>query len=511
MNDATLRHDAIAIETTHAGRMPGLAVVRGLICRLHQAGLPYCHWKSNEHLGPAVEGVTDLDMLFGTHHGLALQRILAESGYKRFAATGSRGYPAVEDYLGFDEATGTLSHLHLHYQLTVGQAYLKGYRLPWEEEVLATRTPDAAHDVFVADPAMELVLLVTRAALKQRFRDRFRRPSKDFRRELLWLIDRADAEAVCGIAARLISPEAVAPLRALLAEPEDEAQRRRFARVARPALSRYRTYGALSSTLRALWREGERAADVINRRYLRQPVPLRRVSPRGGLVVVFLGSDGAGKSSLLKETTGWLKVKLDVYPVYFGSGNGPASVYRWPLQLARRSAERLCGRPRKAQGDGDASVRGVSRRRSVALLIWALTLSLEKRAKLRSMIRARNRGMVVLCDRYPQADVLGFNDGPLLDHLRQSSSAALRRLADWEARPYREAAIDPPDLVFKLQVAPEVANARRPEMNIAEIRRRMDAVSRITFPAHTQVIDLGNEGDFAETSLTIKQTIWDHF
>ena len=69
---------------------------------------------------------------------LEAARILAELEFKRFSAVPSRAYPGIEDYLGMDRATGTLVHLHVHYRLTLGERYIKGYRLPWEEEVTGT-------------------------------------------------------------------------------------------------------------------------------------------------------------------------------------------------------------------------------------------------------------------------------------------------------------------------------------------------------------------------------------
>ena len=153
----------------------GLAVVRGLLARLHEADLAYCHWKSNEHLEAAIEGLTDLDILVDRRRDGELRRILADSGFKRFVAPPLRAYPGIEDYLALDRDTGRLVHLHLHHRLTLGERHLKGYRLPWEARLLATRRLDPATGVYVADPAIELVLLLVRAALKQRARDRARR------------------------------------------------------------------------------------------------------------------------------------------------------------------------------------------------------------------------------------------------------------------------------------------------------------------------------------------------
>ena len=320
--------------------------------------------------------------------------------------------------------------------------------------MLETRTFDAVHGVCLADPAMEMLLLLTRRVLKQRLRDHLRqvlgrrRGSPDFRREFDWLRDRIDPTALLQLGRELLGPDVEAPIIRLLEAPDDPAARRAFARAARPRLDLFRTYGRLSSGLRAALREGQWLLDGLNRRLLHRPVPLRRVSPRGGVVIVLLGSDGSGKSSILKELVSWLGAKLDVMPIYFGSGQGRGSLYRLPLQVLRGMVERISPPPptrtdaatRRSASEGRGLIR------SIGLLPWALTLSLEKRAKLRRLTRARNRGMIVICDRFPQAEIPGFNDGALLTHLRASRWAVCRALAAWEAVPYRQWALDPPDL-----------------------------------------------------------------
>jgi thymidylate kinase len=511
MNEGTTRASAkLATGSEPVAPSAGLVVVRRLLERLHAAGIVYCSWKSNEHLGPAVEGLTDLDVLVDRRQYLHLQGVLAETGLKRFAATALRGYPAVEDYLGFDPATGALSHLHLHYELTLGQPYLKGYRLPWEEQVLATRVFDTQHGMYVADPKMELVLLLVRGALKRRLRDVLkRRPSEGYRRELEWLIERVDADEACETARELLGADVEAPLRNLLAHPDAPEHQRRFAKAALPVLRRHRTYGPVSATVRALSREVQRIAGTLNRRALHRPVPFKRVSPRGGTVVAFLGSDGSGKSSLVKETVDWLQVKLDVVPIYFGSGDGPGSLLRLPLQLARRATDAMLGNATKAAGGGEPSRRARSVLRPVALVPWALSLSLEKRAKLRRMIEARNRGMIVICDRYAQAEFPGFNDGPLLHAFGSSRWRLCRALAAWEARPYAEARLIPPDLVIKLVVSADIALSRRPEMNIAEVRRRVDAVSRLTFPDRVRVAEVESDKALDQVVLATKRLAWE--
>jgi hypothetical protein len=491
---------------------PGLAVVRDLLGRLHAADIAYCHWKSNEHLAAALEGLTDLDVLAERRRDLDLQRILAESGFKRFAAPPLRGYSGIEDYIALDPASGRLVHLHLHFQLTLGERHLKSYRLPWETVLLATRRFDREHGAYVAHPTYETMLLVVRAALKQRLRDRLVRRSvdADFLRELAWLQKQLDDTALREVAQRLLGPAVHPSLRRLLETPVSPSGLAAFAAAARPILRRHRTFGRRQAVLRAWIRELQWIIDAINRRYLHRPTPLRRISPRGGAVVALLGSDGSGKSTLARTLVAWLGVKLDVVPIYFGSGDGPGAIYRMPMMMAYRFLRPLLGpnpnRQGHAAGASRATMRG--RFRAAAQVPWALALGCEKRGKLRRMVRARNRGMIVVCDRFPQSEVPGFNDGPLLSRWHDHPWSVCRALAAWEAAPYAEAALESPDLVIKLAVTPETARSRRPEMSVDELQRRVATVRGLRFPT-ARVVEISSEAPLADIVLEAKRALWE--
>ena len=489
----------------------GLAIVRGLLSDLDAAGLRYCHWKSNEHLDAAVLGATDLDVLFDPRRTDDLNAVLARNGFRRFQANALTAYPAIEDYLGVDDATGTLVHLHAHFRLTLGQKQLKGYRLPWEAAVLDTRRHDPVHGAWTASPEMELLLLIVRDALKWRLRSGAKAllgrsgAGGDTAREFEWLRDRADPDAVVRAARDLIGDDAARPVRRLLDEGLTDGARRAVRRVVRRDLARHRTWGpatafALAGTREAVWILGG-----LSKRVFRWALPLRRVSPRGGLAVAFLGPDGAGKSTACTDTVGWLGQKLDVVPVYFGSGDGAASVLRMPLILARRLVDGTSGRTRTA---AERRSGGRGRLRELALIPWALSLAAEKRAKLRRMVRARNRGMIVICDRFAQAQVAGMNDGPLLSHLDASPSRTLRALAAWERAAYDEAARTPPDLVLKLIPSAAVAHARRPEMERAELEDRIATVRALSFPPDTVVREIDADRPLDTVLLDVRRTVW---
>ncbi len=494
--------------------LAGLDIVRRLLTAFHQGGVLYCHWKSNEHLQAGLLGDTDLDILVLRDHSSKAECVLIELGYKRFATPPLRTYPAISDFLGFDEATGRLVHIHLHYELTIGEAHLKSYHLPWERHLLDARKLDDTSGVYTADPAHELVLLIVRAALKRRWRDRLkplvgrRELSTDVSREFAWLVAHTDSTHIRHAFTLLLGRQVI-PL--LPDTPQELCKPSRFrvlARYIRDAARQYRSFGRPSAALHAWRREAQWCFDAANRRYLHLPIPLRRTSPRGGLVIALLGSDGAGKSTLQADLIKWLGWKLDILPIYFGSGGGTASFYRWPLLKLHRLVQRGGREAFLAGADTESAARhpGRSRVREAARFCWAITLALEKRSKLRKMTRARNRGMIVVCDRFPQSTVADFNDGPLLQKYRSRRSRLLRRISEWEASVYHRAKDVPPDLVIKLIAAADVAFRRRPDMSIESLQKRIDTVVALRFSAPTAIIEA--DAPAGEVALAARKVIW---
>ena len=123
-------------------------------------------------------------------------------------------------------------------------------------------------------------------------------------------------------------------------------------------------------------------------------------------------------------------------------------------------------------------------------LAWALALAWEKRTKLKRAWQARRKGILVVCDRFPQADIKGYNDGPLLGHLSESRLLLLRWLGSWEMSSYARTARYRPDLVLRLLGPVEVLSGRRPEMDPARIRRKQEGIRTVRFPPSTSVVDI---------------------
>lgn len=499
-----------------------LPVVRELFRQLESRGVVYCHWKSNEHLEAGLRGATDLDVLVDRNAGPALTSLLEEVGFKRIAAVPGRAYPGVEDFLGLDPSSGRFAHLHLHYRLVLGEKNLKGYSLAWESVVLATRKLDPASGVFVSDPQVELILLVVRSALKLRNRDFLTAPFDPPRLsggtldEFLWLVARVDRDRLKVLARELLGDEAAELLVEMTSGLPTHRDLRDFAEVVNPLLRPHRTYGAVEALRRRWSREWEVRWGGFRNRTFGGSVPFKHILPRGGLVIAFMGSDGSGKSTVVREIAGWLSWKLDVSVVYMGSGDGPVSLLRWPMRKFAVLHGRTRARPTSSPTGEAGAVAEPSGKtgpgrlaRSIWRCAWGLALAREKRGRMAEARRARNLGVVALCDRYPQSQFGGFNDGPQLGGWLGHSSRILRAAAAWELAAYRDADRAPPDLVVKLNVPPAVAAQRKEDMSLEEITRKAAAVRALRFPTGVRVIDIDAAQPLEAVLGQVKRAIWE--
>jgi hypothetical protein len=492
-----------------------LAVLHGLFGRLHEAGIRYCHWKSNEHLSAAMNGTTDVDILVDRRSAQALTRTLTDTDdFKRFVVRAGRGYPGIEDYVGFDRETGQLSHLHVHYQLTLGEKFLKGHRLPWESVVLDTRVLDPDHEVYVTDPHLEILILMARAAIKLRWRDYplamlgRRYFTGSMLRELRWLAQRADAESLVAAATPLVGG-AAARLLPVMISPDGPTirQLRTFHRRTDPRLSQYRMYSPVG-TVRRMWtREWTWIWWRLKNLVWRAPTKSTRTPPQGGLAVAFIGVDGSGKSTLTTGCAEWLSREIAVILAYGGSGVGTASLPRRWLQRIARFARGSS--PPSRIGPAAAPGKEPSGLRSVGRALWVLALARERRRWARHVRRARSLGLVVLSDRLPQTQFTGLNDGPRLGYWLTARSWWRRLTARHEEGAFRDAELVPPDLVIRLRVPVDVAASRKPETPREQLYRKVDIIDRLTFPARTRVVDIDASQPLEVVQRLARNAIWE--
>lgn len=474
-------------------------------------GIKYCHWKSNEHLCAGLAGDTDLDILIDRKDSNAAQACLLKCGFKRFEAVSYLKYVAIEDYIGFDEDTGNLLHIHLHFELVIGRKFLKQYHLPWENEILNSAIR-SNFGVMTINPEFEIILLIirfiTKHSISSSMFNKRRIPfNKNERKEFCWLIKRLDKERLLKNARRLLGEETAREMTGLI-ENKKCNFKRSFSKTILKKLSYYKSD---SSEFKLFFLHYYYKLSLIKNyialMFLKHPVPYKRKMVEGGRIIAFLGADGSGKTTIIKNMSSWLSWKINVFPIYFGSGDGQTSILMMPLKLIVKVRQFFRGDVVKLEKlKNETSKKGRLYRLGKAL--WAILLIYDKKKKFQKMIRARNKGMVVICDRYPQVQYLSMNDGPLLSDWLSSSCWIKKKISGLEEEIYTQVSEYEPDIIFKLQVPIATALKRKKDTPSYIVEKKIEIVEKLKFRNNDRVIKIDTSDELQQTILNVKRHIW---
>lgn len=441
---------------------PPLPLVADLLRALDDAGVSYCHWKSNEAIGRTLSAENDLDLLIARRDITRFNTAAHGLGFRVARPSPDRHVPGMVDYFGRDEGSGRMVHVQAHFQLVLGDDATKNFRLPVEEAYLGSRFFDGP--VAVPSRAFELLIFILRMVVKHCSWDaqlaRQGRLTLSERRELEFLIQRShngEIEALRAEHVPFVSAALLARCRAALDDDADRATRAVTAHHLLRALDPFGRRPPRTDLSLRVWRRLRR------RRQVGSPAS-RRALDGGGLLVGVLGGDGSGKSSAVSAAEATFSRWFPTYSLHLGKP---------PRSMLTRATLRSMRRFRVAPGsrgsppwtDWDAI--GFPRHGFVLLH------TLIARDRYRTYSRARRaaaRGALVISDRFP-IEGIGLMDSSRIAGLPGVERRPLARwLADREHAYHR--AIEPPDLLIVLRVDPDLAAARRPEQDGEFVRRR---------------------------------------
>lgn len=206
-------------------------------------------------------------------------------------------------------------------------------------------------------------------------------------------------------------------------------------------------------------------------------------------VIAVVGCDGSGKSTLTLDLLNNLqpqdqgKVEL----LYLGQSSGAIGDWIKNLPLIGSAFGRFLSR--KAERAHSSTKESSGPDTLTALVIYCL--SLWRAYKFRKMLALNRKGIVVITDRYPQAEVAGFYfDGTGLGALNAEGWLACQ-LKRWEKKLYDWMADYVPTLVIRLNIDAETAHARKPDHKLAMLQAKTAIIPTLHFN-HANILDLSS-------------------
>jgi hypothetical protein len=198
-------------------------------------------------------------------------------------------------------------------------------------------------------------------------------------------------------------------------------------------------------------------------------------------LIAVVGSDGSGKSTLAADILAHIRKSRPAEMGYLGLGSGEQgrAIGRWPVIGAplQRYLEGVADTLR----DPQATIPGIVAAR------YAMRRSRKRRARFDALLERRREGVTIVTDRYPQLEVPGLHDGPIL--AGKAGSAGVGELQQRERALYAGMAIWTPTLVIRLNVDVDTVMARKPDHARALIERKVETVPLLRFNGAT-IVDL---------------------
>ena len=496
-------------------------IMKKLFDAFEKENIFYVHFKSNMNLDDSFAGRGDFDVLVDKEKITQVESIIISCNGRRHNPEYIGNYPGVDNWLIFDDESGVIYHLHLHYQLATGKALVKDYVIPWSKKIFATRVKDSVYGIYISNPNMELLLLSVRCILKSRFKDwvtsfvGVHKIHASLEKERQDLLNKVDVNTVKEYASELFTENPEKFVSIITGSKISNGGYRYMTKFVRRQMKNNRRMSGFAAQNAAV---ELRFSDLRNK-FLSRKMGIKKITKKrslsGGLIIAFVGVDGSGKSTMSDEMNKWLGRKIECSRFYMGTGDGQTTLY---ASILKKIRGKVGGGSSSSSGSGKSkrvyfrkSPFAYLKKLSMVTIIYDVEKNNNK--KIRKMQRYRLNGGISLLDRYPQIESEGKNDGPKMKSYEDiiGPSAFLRSYQKKEAKQLAIVKEIKPDLVFRLNVTPESSMKRKGETVTEELREmivdKIDRLNEITFQGAT-IIDIDTEQPYEEEVLEIKRILW---
>lgn len=208
-------------------------------------------------------------------------------------------------------------------------------------------------------------------------------------------------------------------------------------------------------------------------------------------VIAVTGCDGAGKSTVSEDLVAHLRKTHAVQWLYLGQSSGNIAEWIRGLPLIGPPL----GRYLVAKANRAHSKKPTSPDTATTVVIYLL--SQWRAHKFRKMLRLTRRGIVVVTDRYPQAEVPGFYfDGAGLGAVNAESWLG-RKLAAREQRLYQWMASHVPVLVIRMNIDADTAHVRKPDHKLTMLQDKVKVLPGLDFNG-ANMLDLDGRDPYSQ-------------
>lgn len=490
-----------------------LEICRKLFSQWNERQVKYCHWKSNEHLMEGLDGLTDLDIYVSPEHAEVAESLLSQCGYVKCLPQKGNRYPNVCEWLGFDDSTGSLVHVHLHYQIITGTKFCKEYVFPIGELIISSRIIDEHTGVYVVDPNVEIIILMCRIALKASNKKRIKPTSLD-NKEIRYLRNIIQKETVLAYCKQLMGENGKVFYNNIMYGLMDEKCWYRVYVIADHWLKPYRKYSSIYVLIRHYYFYIRMGIIKIANKMGCYFIDKKTISNLR-LSVCLLGQDGSGKSTVTSDLDKWFNWKLSARRVYMGSGEHNKSFSR---RILIKGAKIRRGQQKQLTEGSEANRSHVTQRRGFwgrVTLYPLFYYQMDVARKAYKVVRASSRyvckGGIALYDRFPQIQFEGYGDGPKVSYTAKGRGVDdffIRMLAKRELYYLKKIQQYQPSIIFKLMLSPEESIRRKPYEDIVAVRQKHEITRNLLFD-HSCVFTIDAAQDYNNELIQIKRIIWE--
>ena len=224
-----------------------------------------------------------------------------------------------------------------------------------------------------------------------------------------------------------------------------------------------------------------------------------KITPLNNVIAV-VGCDGSGKSTLTTDLITHLAQHRQVEWLYLGQSSGNIGEWIKNLPLIGAAFSRhLVSKAERAHSKEASQPDTLT-----AIVIFLL--SLWRLHKFRRALKLARRGILVITDRYPQAEVPGFYfDGTGLND-KNAQTWLARLLLKREKSLYTWMASHRPTLLIRLNIDAEAAHARKPDHKLAMLREKVRVIPTLQFNGAT-ILDLNGRDPYPQVLAAALTTI----